>query len=148
MRSMTKKTEDQKAAEYREKLEEHEAQQAQAKAELSKRFDAKALAESTRKTQKIVDPDLGEIRYGLLSQSEFAALHLETIQNDTEKAERVIHAMLQKAQPDLSWEDYQAIPFDVRGALTLVMSQLFTRFLHIQQRIGSMPLQKPKSLAS
>lgn len=145
---MTPKTEDKKVAEYRKKLEEHESEQVQAKAEIAERFDAKALAESTRKIHVLVDPDLGEIRYGLLSQSEFAALHLETIQSDTEKAERVIHAMLQKAQPDLSWEDYQAIPFDVRGALTLVMSQLFTRFLHIQQRIGSRPVPKPKSLAS
>ncbi len=148
MRTMTSKTEDQKVVEYRKKLEEHESEQVQAKAEIAGRFDAKALAESTRKTHVLVDPDLGEIRYGLLSQSEFADLHLETVQNDVEKAERVIHAMLQKADPSLTWEDYQAIPFDVRGALTIVMSQLFTRFLHVQQRIGSQPVPKPKSLAT
>ena len=147
MRAMTE-TEEQKVAEYKQKLEEHEIEDAEAKAEIAKKFDAKALAESTRKIQVLVDPDLGEIRYGLLSQSEFAALHLEAIQSDNEKAERVIHAMLQKADPALTWEDYQAVPFDVRGALTLVMSQLFTRFLHVQQRIGSTPLHKPKSSAS
>lgn len=141
-------SEEQKVAEYKQKLEEHEREDAKVKAEIAKKFDAKALAESTRKIHVLVDPDLGEIRYGLLSQSEFAALHLETIQNDNEKAERVIHAMLQKADPALAWEDYQAIPFDVRGALTLVMSQLFTRFLHIQQRVGSTPFHKPKSSAT
>lgn len=142
------KTEDQRVADFKAKLEEHEKEQAQAKAETAKEFDAKALAESTRKIHGIVDPDLGEIRYGLLTQVEFAALHLEAIQNDNEKAERVIHAMLQKAQPNLTWNDFQAMPFDVRGALTLVMSQLFTRFLHIQQRLGSTPAPKPKSLAT
>jgi hypothetical protein len=141
-------SEEQKITQYKQKLEEHEIEDAKAKAEIAKKFDAKALAESTRKIHVLVDPDLGEIRYGLLSQSEFAALHLEAIQNDNEKAERVIHAMLQKADPALTWEDYQAMPFDVRGALTLVMSQLFTRFLHIQQRIGSTPPQKPRSLAT
>lgn len=140
--------EEQKIAEYRQRLEEHEAEDARAKAEVAKKFDAKALAESTRKIHVLVDPDLGEIRYGLLSQAEFAALHLEAIEGDAEKAERVIHAMLRKADPALTWEDYQALPFDVRGALTLVMSQLFTRFLHVQQRIGSTPPQKPKSSAT
>ncbi len=145
---MTEKTEDQKIADFKAKLEEHETEQTQAKAEIAKKFDAKALSESTRKIHVLIDPDLGEIRYGLLTQTEFAALHLEVIQNDNEKAERVIHAMLQKAQPTLTWEDFQAMPFDIRGALTLVMSQLFSRFLHIQQRIGSTPVPKPKSLAS
>jgi hypothetical protein len=148
VRAMTEKTEDQKIAGFKTKLEEHETEQAQAKAEIAKKFDAKALSESTRKIHVLVDPDLGEIRYGLLTQAEFAALHLEAIQNDNEKAERVIHAMLQKAQQTLMWEDFQAMPFDVRGALTLVMSQLFSRFLHIQQRIGSTPVPKPKSLAT
>lgn len=141
---MTKKTEIQKIAEYKQQLDDHQAEQAQ----IAKKFDPKALSESTRKIHILVDPDLGEIRYGLLSQVEFAALHLEAIQNDNEKAERVIHAMLQKADPTLTWEDFSAMPFDVRGALTLIMSQLFTRFLHIQQRIGSQPLPKPKSLAT
>lgn len=137
--------EEQKIAEYRQRLEEHEREEAEAKAEAAKKFDVRALAESTRKIHVLVDPDLGEIRYGLLSQAEFAALHLEAVESDNEKAERVIHAMLRKADPALTWEDYQALPFDVRGALTLVMSQLFTRFLHIQQRIGSTSPQKLRS---
>ncbi len=148
MRAMTEKTEDRRIADFKAKLEEHETEQAQVKAEVAKKFDAKALSESTRKIHVLVDPDLGEIRYGLLTQAEFAAIHLEAIQNDNEKAERVIHAMLQKAQETLTWEDFQAMPFDVRGALTLVMSQLFSRFLHIQQRIGLTPAPKHKPLAT
>jgi hypothetical protein len=134
-----------KLAEYRRRLEMHEREVEAAKAEAAGKFDVKALAESTRQIHVLVDPDLGEIRYGLLSQAEFAALHLEAIQNDNEKAERVIHAMLRKADPSLSWEDFQALPFDVRAALTLVMSQLFTRFLRVQQRAGLAPAQKPNS---
>ncbi len=144
MIAMAEKTEEQKVAEFKQQLEEQEKEDSKAKAEVAKKFDPKALAESTKEIRILNDPDLGEIRYSLLSQSDFAALHLEAIQSDNEKAERVIHAMLQKADPTLTWEDYQAMPFDVRGALALVMSQLFTRFLHVQQRIGSTPALKPK----
>ena len=147
MIAVTEKTEEQKVDEFKQQLEEHEIEDAKAKAEIAKRFDPKALAESTKEVRVLNDPDLGEIRYSLLSQSEFAALHLDTIQNDNEKAERVIHAMLQKADSALTWEDYQAMPFDVRGALAIVMSQLFTRFLHVQQRIGSQTAPKPKQSA-
>ena len=108
-------------------------------------FDIKALAESTRKIHVLKDPDLGEIRYGLLSQSEFAALHLETISSDKEKTERVVYAMLQKADPSLAWEDYAALPFDLREALTLVMSESFRLFLRVQQRIGLQFAPKPKT---
>ena len=136
-----------KAEEYRRRLEEAEREKAAAMKAEAKKFDVKALAESTRKIYVLKDPDLGEIRYGLLSQAEFAELHLDEVQSDAEKAERVIHAMLRKADPSLTWEDFQALPFDVRGALTMVMSQLFTRFLRVQQRVGSAAAQRLKQSA-
>jgi hypothetical protein len=131
--------------EMKEKLDQDDKEQAAAKTEAAKKFDPKALAESTRKIQVLDDPDLGEIRYGLLTDEEVRSLHLAEISDDGEKAARVIHAMLQKADPTFSYEDFKALPFDVKGVLTVVMAGTFSRFLRIQQRLGLQPAPKPKS---
>ena len=131
--------------EMKEKLEQDDQEQAVARAETAKKFDPKALSESTRKIQVLIDPDLGEIRYGILTDDEVKLLKLAEAKDDGEKAALVIHAMLQKADPTFSYEDYKALPFDVKGALTIVMAGTFSRFLRIQQRLGSLPAQTPKS---
>jgi len=129
----------------KEKLEKDDQEQAVARAEAAKKFDPKALSELTRKIQVLTDPDLGEIRYGILTDPEVKALNLTEVKDDGEKAALVIHAMLQKADPTFTYQDYQALPFDVKGVLTIVMAGTFSRFLRIQQRLGSQPAPKPKS---
>ena len=128
----------------KETLEHYEKEQETAKAETAKKFDLKALSESTKKIQVIADPDLGEIRYGLLTDDEVKMLNLGEIKEDSERADRVVHAMLHKADPDFSYEDYKALPFDVKGALTILLSRTFNRFLRIQQRLGLQPAPQPK----
>jgi len=118
-----------KIAEYRRQLEAYEAE----KAEKAKRFDPKELAEDTRKIHTIYDQELGEIRYGLLTWKEFKALNLETVEDNEEKFYRVIHAMLRKAEPALSWEEFEALPFHVKAILATRLSQVFPRFLAQQQ---------------
>lgn len=118
-----------KTAEYKQQLEAYEAE----KAEKAKRFDPKALAEDTRKIHTVEDPDLGTIRYGFLTWKEFKALSLQDIEDDEEKFYRVIHAMLRKAEPDLSWEEFEALPFHVKAILATRLSQVFPRFLAQQQ---------------
>jgi hypothetical protein len=131
--------------EMKEKLEQHEQEQTAVKAEAAKKFDPKALSESTRKIQVLVDPDLGEIRYGILTDDEVKALNLTDVTDDGEKAATLIHAMLRKADPTFTFEDFKALPFDVKGALTIVMAGTFNRFLRIQRRLGLQPAQTPKS---
>jgi hypothetical protein len=126
-------------------LEQCEKEQATEKAETAKKFDPKALSESTRKIQVLDDPDLGEIRYGILTDDEVKKLNLTEVKEDAEKAAIVIHAMLQKADPTFTYEDYKALPFDVKGALTIVMTGTFSRFLRIQRRLGLQPAQTLKS---
>jgi urease accessory protein UreH len=46
--AMAEKTEEQKVAEFKQQLEEHEKEEAAAKAKIAKKFDPKALAESTK----------------------------------------------------------------------------------------------------
>jgi len=114
-----------KIAEYRRQLEAYEAE----KNEKAKLFDIKAAVEDTRKIQTTEDPDLGVIRYKLLTWREFKALNLQNITDDEEKFYRVIHAMLQKAEPDFSWEDFEDLPFHVKAVLATRLSQVFPRFL-------------------
>ncbi len=134
--------------EMKEKLEQYEQEQNAAQAETARKFDLKALSESTRKIQVITDPDLGEIRFGLLTDDEVKTLTLNTIKEDSERADRVIHAMLQKAEPTFTYEDYKALPFDVKGALTILLSRTFSRFLRLQQRLGSQPAPQPRQPGS
>jgi hypothetical protein len=124
-------------AEFEKMAADDQAKRAVVVAASAKLFDPKALAESTRKIQVLIDPDLGEIRYGLLSKSELAALNVQSIVDDTERAEHVVFAMLRKADSSYTWDDYEAMPFDLRNALTLLLSQVFSRFLRVQRRIGS-----------
>src|SRR4030043_497226 len=102
---MTEKTEQEKVAEFKQKLEEHETAQKEADAKNARLFDPKAIAENAKQIQTLMDKDLGEIRYGYLTSKEFKALNLGEVKDEEEKAYRVVNEMLQKASPDFSYED-------------------------------------------
>lgn len=140
---MTEKNEEEKIEEYKRRLAEHEAEAAGK----ARQFDPKALALNARKIQTLNDEHLGIIRYGLLTTREFKALNLQEIQDDEEKAYRVIHAMLQKAQPDFTYEDFDGLPFDVKAILTERLSKVFPNFLPQQPQSGSQPTKTPSSQA-
>jgi hypothetical protein len=140
---MTKKAEEHKVAEYKQKLEEHETQQKQTTQQNARLFDPKAISENARQIQTLHDKDLGEVRYGLLSSKEFKALDLGKVADEEEQAYRVVHAMLQKADPDFSWDDFEAMPFDIKAVLTERLSKRFPLFLRQQQLNGFQPTPKP-----
>jgi hypothetical protein len=119
---------------YMEKAKAYDKQQQQKRQETRKLFDPKALALKTTKIYTLNDPDLGVIRYGYLSDTEFKALGLQNITDQQEITDRTIHAMLQKADPTLTYEEYKAMPFDEKAALTIVMTGLFKGFLQFSQR--------------
>lgn len=142
---MTEKSEDQKVAEFKEKLEEHETKQKEADAKNARLFDPKAIAENAKHIQTLMDKDLGEVRYGLLTSREFKALNLGEVEDEEEQAYRVVHAMLQKANPDFTYEDFEAMPFDIKAILTERLTKRFPLFLRQQQLSGSQPTKKPSS---
>jgi hypothetical protein len=136
---MTEKTEEQKVAEFKRKLEEYEIVQKGTDAKNARLFDPKAIAENAKQIQTLMDKDLGEIRYGLLTSREFKALNLGKIKDEEEQAYRVVHAMLQKANPSFTYEDFEAMPFDIKAILTERLTKRFPLFLRQQQLSGSQP---------
>jgi len=136
-------TEEQKAAEFKQKLEEHETAQKEINAKNARIFDPKAIAENAKQIQTLMDKDLGEIRYGCLTSREFKALNLGEIKDEEEQAYRVVHAMLQKASPDFTYEDFEAMPFDIKAILTERLTKRFPLFLRQQQLSGSQPTKTP-----
>jgi hypothetical protein len=51
--------------------------------------------------------------------------------------------MLQKADKDFSWADFEAMPFDIKAVLTERLSKRFPLFLRQQQLNGFQPTPKP-----
>ena len=128
-----------KVDEYRKRLRAHD----EAKQEKAKVFDVRALAANTRQIYTIEDETLGIIRYGLLSSREVKELNLKKIVDDEEKANIVVWAMLRKADPELSYDDFEALPFDTKALLLERMSKVFASFFQRQQPTGSAPTAKP-----
>lgn len=128
-----------KVDEYRKKLRAH----GEAKQEKAKVFDVRALAANTRQIYSLEDETLGLIRYGLLSAKEVKALDLKKVADDEEKANIVVWAMLRKADPELPYDDFEALPFDKKALLLERMSKVFASFLRRQQPTGSAPTPKP-----
>ena len=136
-------TEEQKVSEFRQKLEEHGTEQKEVAARNARLFDPKAIAENAKQIQTLMDKDLGEIRYGLLTSREFKALNLGEVKDEEEQAYRVVHAMLKKANPDFTFEDFEAMPFDIKAILTERLTKRFPLFLRQQQLSGSQQTGKP-----
>ena len=136
-------TEEEKAEEFKQRLEEHTTERREVAAKNSRLFDPKAIAENARQIQTLNDKDLGEIRYGLLTSKEFKTLNLGEVKDEEEQAYRVVHAMLQKANPNFSYEDFEAMSFDIKAILTERLTKRFPLFLRQQQLNGSQPTKTP-----
>ena len=144
---MAEKSEDQKIAEYKQKLDEHGTEQKEVTERNARLFDPKAIAENAKQIQTLMDKDLGEVRYGYLTSKEFKALNLGEVKDEEEQAYRVVHAMLQKANQALTYEDFEAMPFDIKAILTERLTKRFPLFLRQQQLSGSQPTKTPSSSA-
>ena len=118
------------------KLEQYEQEQATARQETAKKFDIKALAESTRKTHNILDARGREIQYGLLTRGEVKALQLDKVSDQEVFVDRLVFAMLKKADPTLAQEDFDALPVDAKASLLKTMAVVFQDFLSSQPSTG------------
>ena len=118
------------------KLEQYEQEQAKARQETAKKFDIKALAESTRKTHTILDAQGREIHYGLLTRGEVKALQLDKVTDQEVLVDRLVFAMLKKADPTLAQEDFDALPVDAKASLLKTMAAVFQGFLPNQPSNG------------
>ena len=123
----TKAEDEEKFAQYEAKLAKHERTEAEKKAVAAGKFDPKQMLKSAREIQYITDEQLGEIRYGMLSLKEINELPKEP--DIQKRAFQVLYAMLRKGYPDLTFEEFEALPFDVAARLSKLLSERFTGFL-------------------
>ena len=117
-------------AEMRGNAERIEGAEAAAKAEVAKRFDIRALAASTKKMCAVQSETLGEIKYMLLTSGEVNELKLEECKNQRQIMEKLCYRMLNKADPTITQDEFDAIPYDAKIALLQTLSSIITRFLH------------------
>ena len=107
-------------------------EQAEKLAVVAKKFDPKEVLKSARKVHCIVDKQLGEVRYGMLSLKEINELPKEP--DIQKRAFQVLYAMLHKGYPDLTFKEFEALPFDVAARLSKLLSDRFTGFLQQQKK--------------
>ncbi len=107
-----------KVEEYKRKLEEYEAKQAEA----AKLFNPKELARKASEIRTVKHPELGEIRYGVLVYGDFAEL-VKYGESREQMTITMLWLMLRKAYPDLTREDVANMPFDVATKLLTLLLQ-------------------------
>jgi len=95
----------------RELFEKEEA----AERETAKKFDPRQLLADAHKIITVQDPVLGEVKFGGLSIIE--AFEINKTEDADERGLKVVYFMLQKAYPDLTWQDIKAFPFEKANRL-------------------------------
>jgi len=106
-----KKTNDELAAEYEQKILEHdEAQRAKGKI-----FDPHKLLERANKIHDVDHPTLGKLQYGELTFED--AFEINKCKTDTEKTETIAYLMLRKAYPDIPRDFLKRMPLLESAAL-------------------------------
>ncbi len=128
-------------AELEQQAQEDDVRDEDQKKAIRKRFDPKALSKKTAKIYVIEDPDLGDIRFGYLTESEFNALGLNKDMDSSLIAKKTVWAMLRKAQSDLTFEEFEAIPHVEKQAVIIALTRQFNSFLRYVQRNGLMQSQ-------
>ena len=129
---LSEEDEEAKVEEYKRQLEEDDKEKAEKLAAIAKKFDPKQVLKSAREIQRITDEQLGEIRYGMLSLKEINELPKEP--DIQKRAFQVLYAMLHKGYPDLTFEEFEALPFDIAARLSQLLSERFTGFLQRQKK--------------
>jgi hypothetical protein len=106
-----KKTNDELAAEYEQKILEHDkAQRAQGKI-----FDPMKLIERALKVKTVDHPILGTVMFGELTFRD--AFEINKCKTDAEKTECVAYLMMSKAYPDLPKDFLKKMPLVESAAL-------------------------------
>ena len=136
----SKKSNDELAAEFKRKLEEHEESE-RAKGRI---FDPARLLERASKIHSVDHPILGTVQLGELTFRD--AFEINKCKTDLEKTETVAWLMMKKAYPDL--------PRDFLSRMPLIESAALIDFLTKQpaflsatnsSRSGSKTISKRKS---
>jgi len=126
-----------KVEEYKRKLEQHEAKQA----EKAKLFDPKDLLRNAGEIREVVHPELGVVRYGVLTVGDL--LEINKAESNEKRSLLMLWKMLQKATPDLTAEEVERLPMDVAAALLTALTKE-AGFLTQTSQAGSPQTQKPK----
>ncbi len=119
-----------RAEEFERKLAEHEAAQEQ----VARRYDPREACRRSTEILVVKDQTLGEVHFGVLSISEFTDLKLNEIKDENARIRRVVHAMLKKADPELTLSEVEAIPFDEFTILNGILGEALPGFLRLAQQ--------------
>ena len=119
-----------RAEEFERKLSEHEAAQEQ----VARRYDPREACRRSSEIRTVQDETLGEVRFGVLSISEFTDLRLSEIKDENARIRKVVHAMLRKADPELTLAEVEAIPFDEFTILNGILGEALPGFLRLAQQ--------------
>ena len=132
-----------RAEEFERKLAEHEAEEAQ----VARRYNPREACRRSSEIRTVQDETLGEVRFGVLSISEFTDLKLNEIKDENARIRKVVHAMLKKADPELTLAEVEAIPFDEFTILNGILGEALPGFLRLAQqalKTGSLPTRTRK----
>jgi hypothetical protein len=137
-----------RADEFEQKLAEHEETEAAEKAQVAKIYNPREACRRSSEIRIVQDELLGEVRFGVLSIVEFTDLRLSDLKDENARTRKIIHAMLKKADPELTIEQVEAIPFDEFTILNGILGQALPGFLRLAKQAlnsGSARTQTPKS---
>jgi len=148
MEAMNSPENQKRVEDFERKIAEHDAAQAVEKAYIAKKYNPREACRRSMEIRTVYDETLGEVRFGVLSISEFTDLKLNEIKDENARIRKVVHAMLRKADPELKLADVEAIPFDEFTILNGILGEALPGFLRLAKqalKTGSQPTQTPKS---
>ena len=107
---------------------------------VKKKWDPKESLADVKVIHTLVDPVLGEVKYGKLSKKEFDSV--KNTADASERATKRVVMMLQKGYPGLTEADVEAMPSDEFIRISNALAEKMTGFL------SPKPLQTMKTLNS
>ncbi len=125
---------DERAKEFEEKIAEHDAEEAAEKAEVAKRYNPREACRKSSEIRVVHDDILGDVHFGVLSIKEINDLRLGEIKDENARLRKIVHAMLHKADPDVTLEDVEGIPFDEFTVLNGILGEALPGFLRLAKQ--------------
>ena len=119
-----------RAEEFERKITEYEAEEAR----MAKRYNPREACRRSSEIRTVTDETLGEVHFGVLSISEFTDLKLNDINDENARIRKVVHAMLKKADPELTLAEVEAIPFDEFMILNGILGEALPGLLRLAQQ--------------
>ena len=126
-----------RVADMERKLEEHDKTEAAKTSMAARRYNPHEACRRSTESLVVNDETLGEVHFGVLSISEFADLRLSEVKDENARIRKVIHAMLKKADPDLTLQDVEAIPFDEFTILNGILGEALPGFLRLAKQTSA-----------